>query len=82
MAREAPYRLSIANANVPDMLGRISHTLGKRKINIHNMLNKSKGEIAYTLVDTDNEVPSEVLDELRRTSGVLHVRYLPVDAYC
>jgi D-3-phosphoglycerate dehydrogenase len=46
------------------------------------MLNKSKGEIAYTLVDTDNEVPSEVLDELRRTSGVLHVRYLPVDAYC
>jgi D-3-phosphoglycerate dehydrogenase len=82
MAREAPYRLSIANANVPDMLGRISHTLGKRKINIHNMLNKSKGEIAYTLVDTDNEVQSDVLDELRRTSGVLHVRYLPVDAYC
>ena len=82
MAREAPYRLSIANANVPDMLGRISHTLGKRKINIHNMLNKSKGEIAYTLVDTDNEVPEDVLDELRRTSGVLAVRYLPVDAYC
>ena len=82
MAREAPYRLSIANANVPDMLGRISHTLGKRKINIHNMLNKSKGEIAYTLVDTDNEVQSDVLDELRRTTGVLHVRYLPVDAYC
>ena len=82
MAREAPYRLSIANANVPDMLGRISHTLGKRKINIHNMLNKSKGEIAYTLVDTDNEVPEDVLDELRRTDGVLAVRYLPVDAYC
>ena len=82
MAREAPYRLSIANANVPDMLGRISHTLGKRKINIHNMLNKSKGEIAYTLVDTDNEVPDDVLDELRRTPGVLAVRYLPVDAYC
>jgi D-3-phosphoglycerate dehydrogenase len=82
MAREAPYRLSIANANVPDMLGRISHTLGKRKINIHNMLNKSKGEIAYTLVDTDTEVPEAVVDELRRTTGVLHVRYLPVDAYC
>ena len=82
MAREAPYRLSIANANVPDMLGRISHSLGKRKINIHNMLNKSKGEIAYTLVDTDNEVPEDVLDELRRTDGVLAVRYLPVDAYC
>jgi D-3-phosphoglycerate dehydrogenase / 2-oxoglutarate reductase len=79
MAREAPYRLAIANANVPDMLGRISHTLGKRKINIHNMLNKSKGEMAYTLVDTDTAVPAEVTEELRRTDGVLAVRYLPVD---
>ena len=82
MAREAPYRLAIANANVPDMLGRISHTLGKRKINIHNMLNKSKGEMAYTLVDTDTEVSDDVLEELRKTTGVLAVRYLPVDATC
>lgn len=79
MGREAPFRLAIANANVPDMLGRISHTLGKRKINIHNMLNKSKGEMAYTLVDTDNPVPGEVTEELCRTDGVLAVRYLPVD---
>jgi D-3-phosphoglycerate dehydrogenase len=79
MAREAPYRLSIANANVPDMLGRISHTLGKRKINIHNMLNKSKGEMAYTIVDTDTEVPDEVVDELCKLNGVLAVRYLPLD---
>jgi len=79
MAREAPYRLAIANANVPDMLGRISHTLGKRKINIHNMLNKSRGEMAYTLVDADNEVPREVVDELCSTAGVLAVRYLPVE---
>src|SRR5216110_1968513 len=79
MAREAPYRLAIANANVPDMLGRISHTLGKRKINIHNMLNKSKGEMAYTLVDTDTAVGKEVIDELCHTHGVLAVRYLPAD---
>lgn len=79
MAREAPYRLAIANANVPDMIGRISHALGKRKINIHNMLNKSKGDMAYTLVDADSEVPSEVVDELRKLNGVLAVRYLPVD---
>ena len=78
MPREAPYRLAIANANVPDMLGRISHTLGKRKINIHNMLNKSKGEMAYTLVDTDSAVPDGVLDELCNLDGVLAVRYLPV----
>jgi len=78
LAREAPYRLAIANANVPDMLGRISHCLGKRKINIHNMLNKSKGEMAYTLVDTDSPVPAAALEELSGLSGVLAVRYLPV----
>jgi D-3-phosphoglycerate dehydrogenase len=79
MAREAPYRLAIANANVPDMLGRISHTLGKNKINIHNMLNKSKGEMAYTLVDMDTPVSGEIIKELCAIHGVLEVRYLPVD---
>ena len=79
MPREAPYRLAISNANVPDMLGRISHALGKRKINIHNMLNKSKGEMAYTLVDTDTAVEKQVIDELCHTQGVLAVRYLPAD---
>jgi D-3-phosphoglycerate dehydrogenase len=78
LPREVPYRLAIANANVPDMLGRISHTLGKRKINIHNMLNKSKGDMAYTLVDTDTPVTAEALKELEDLNGVLAVRYLPV----
>ena len=79
MAREAPYRLAIANANVPDMLGRISHALGRRKINIHNMLNKSKGEMAYTLVDVDSPVPAEAVTELAELNGVLAVRYLPIE---
>lgn len=79
LPREAPYRLAIANANVPDMLGAISHALGRRKINIHNMLNKSKGEMAYTLVDADSPVPAAVVDELCSLNGVLAVRYLPLD---
>ena len=79
MPREAPYRVAIANANVPDMLGSISHALGRRKINIHNMLNKSRGEMAYTIVDADSPVPSEVIKELAELNGVLAVRYLPVD---
>ena len=79
LPREAPFRLAIANANVPDMLGAISHALGRRKINIHNMLNKSKGEMAYTLVDADSPVPQAVVDELAALGGVLAVRYLPVD---
>ena len=79
MPREAPFRLAIANANVPDMLSSISHALGRRKINIHNMLNKSRGEMAYTLVDADSPVPSEVIKELAGLNGVLCVRYLPVE---
>jgi D-3-phosphoglycerate dehydrogenase / 2-oxoglutarate reductase len=79
MPRESPYRLAIANANVPDMLGSISHALGKRKINIHNMLNKSKGEMAYTIVDADTPVPAEAVKELAGLNGVLAVRYLPAD---
>ena len=80
MGRESPYRLAVANANVPDMLARISHALGGRGLNIHNMLNKSRGETAYTLVDVDSPVPEEVVEELRAMSGVLAVRYLPLEA--
>ena len=77
IARESPFRLAIANANVPNMLARISQTMGGRGINIRNMLNKSRGEMAYTLVDVDSAVPSEALEELRGIEGVLTVRYLP-----
>jgi len=76
MPRESPYRLAIANANVPDMLAGISHALGARGINIHTMLNKSRGEMAYTLVDVDTPVSEAVLGELRAIGGVLGVRYL------
>jgi D-3-phosphoglycerate dehydrogenase len=76
MPRESPYRLAIANANVPNMLARISNAMGSRKINIHNMLNKSRGEMAYTLVDVDSPVPRAAIDELCEIQGVLKVRYL------
>jgi D-3-phosphoglycerate dehydrogenase len=79
MGRESPYRLAIANANVPDMLARISHAMGERGINIHNMLNKSRGEVAYTLVDVDSPVPHGALAALRAIDGVLAVRYLPLE---
>ena len=77
IARESPYRLAIANANVPNMLARISQAMGDRRINIRNMLNKSRGEMAYTLVDVDQAVPADAIEELRRIEGVLSVRYLP-----
>jgi D-3-phosphoglycerate dehydrogenase / 2-oxoglutarate reductase len=77
LSREAPFRVAIANANVPNMLGQISTAMAQAGLNIHDMLNKSKGEMAYTLVDVDSGVPGELLDELARIKGVLSVRYLP-----
>jgi D-3-phosphoglycerate dehydrogenase len=75
--REAPYRVAIANANVPNMLGQISTAMARAGLNIHDMLNKSKGEMAYTLVDVDSKVPDALLAELSQINGVLSVRYLP-----
>jgi isopenicillin-N epimerase len=57
MERESPGRVAIANANVPNMLGQISTTMANAGLNIHNMVNKSRGEMAYTLVDVDIALP-------------------------
>jgi len=77
--RRTAHRLICANANVPNMLGQISTTMASAGLNIHNMLNKSKGEMAYTLVDADSPVPAEAIKELAELNGVLAVRYLPAD---
>ena len=79
MPRESSFRVAIANANVPNMLAGISNAMGAGGLNIHTMLNKSRGEMAYTLVDVDSAVPEAVIVELRNIDGVLAVRYLPVD---
>ena len=77
MGRESAYRVAIANANVPNMLGQISTAMAGAGLNIHNMVNKSRGDMAYTLVDVDSAVAAPVLDALRAIEGVLSVRYLP-----
>ncbi|MFA6971594.1 MAG: phosphoglycerate dehydrogenase [Gallionella sp.] len=78
MPRESAYRLAVANANVPNMLGQISTSLAKAGINIHTMMNKSRGEMAYTLVDTDSAVPGELIAQIEAIQGVLMVRNLPL----
>ncbi|HEX4236218.1 MAG TPA: phosphoglycerate dehydrogenase [Caldimonas sp.] len=78
MARESAYRVAIANANVPNMLGQISTAMARAGLNIHNMVNKSRGDMAYTLVDVDSPVLPEVQAGIAAIDGVLAVRYLPV----
>jgi len=80
MARESVFRVGIANANVPNMLGQISTALAKAGVNIHNMTNKSRGEMAYTLVDIDTALSDTVIAQIAAIPGVLMVRALPLEA--
>jgi D-3-phosphoglycerate dehydrogenase len=80
MPRESPYRVAIANANVPNMLGQISPAMALAGLNIHNLVNKSRGEMAYTLVDVDSPVEARVIDAIGAIDGVLSVRAIPADA--
>jgi D-3-phosphoglycerate dehydrogenase len=70
--------VAIANANVPNMLGQISTAMAQVGLNIHNMLNKSRGEVAYTLVDVDSPIPAAAVDALAAIDGVLAVRLIPI----
>ena len=67
-------RLSIANRNVPNMVGQISTALAMHRINIADLLNKSRGEYAYTLIDADGAIGAEVLAEIGAIEGVLAAR--------
>ena len=77
MARESPFRVAIANANVPNMLGQISTTMANAGLNIHTMVNKSRGETAFTLVDVDSPIKPAVIKAIAAIEGVLSVRSIP-----
>ena len=77
MARESAHRIAIANANVPNMVGQISTTMAQAGLNIHNMVNKSKGEMAYTLLDLDSAAAHEVIERIAHIPGVLSIRTVP-----
>jgi D-3-phosphoglycerate dehydrogenase len=74
--RLGSYRITVANANVPNMVGQISTCLAKANLNIEDLLNKSYGELAYTIVDLDGPVSDETIAEIRSIKGVLALRNL------
>ncbi len=67
-------RIAIANSNVPNMVGQISTRLADAGLNIADLLNKSKGEIAYTLIDIDGKVPAGLVERIGSIQGVLSAR--------
>ncbi|RKZ34770.1 MAG: 3-phosphoglycerate dehydrogenase, partial [Gammaproteobacteria bacterium] len=73
MPRNSGYRMAVVNANVPNMLGQISTALADAGLNIVDMLNKSRGELAYTLTDVEEPIPDSVTDTISAIEGVLAV---------
>ena len=70
------HRISVANANVPNMVGQISTCLADAGLNIEDLLNKSIGELAYTIVDVNGPVTDETMHAIRSVDGVLALRNL------
>ena len=74
MPRTEGYRVTVANLNVPNMVGQISTLLAQANLNIVDLLNKSRGEIAYTVVDVEAPVPEATMKAVGEIDGVLNVR--------
>jgi len=74
MQRSGAQRLCVANRNVPDMIGQLSHLLGKGGVNIVHMRNESRGSVAYNLIDVEPRMPEGTLEAIRGIEGVLRVR--------
>lgn len=69
-------RITIAHKNIPNMLGQISTTLAEVAVNIKDMINKSRGDYAYTIIDLENNVNDESIAKIKNIEGVLKVRVL------
>ena len=76
LPRNGGYRMAVVNRNVPNMLGQMSTDLASVGLNIMDMLNRSRGEIAVTLIDIDRPAPEETVARIRDIPGVLSVRCL------
>jgi len=76
LPRNGGYRMAVVNCNVPNMVGQISTDLAQAGLNIVDMLNRSRGELAVTLIDIDRPCPEETARRISEIEGVLSVRCL------
>jgi D-3-phosphoglycerate dehydrogenase len=72
--QRAPYRLLVANRNIPNMVGQITTILAGQNINITDLINHHKEDYAYNIIDTEQKIPGELLDQLRNVEGIIRVR--------
>jgi D-3-phosphoglycerate dehydrogenase len=76
MPRAGSERLAITHRNIPNMVRQITKAIAEEEANIVDMLNKSKGDFAYTLIDVEEEISSSVINNIKLVEGILKVRAL------
>jgi len=78
MARGSDHRLVVCNANVPNMVGQISTILADAGLNINDMINQSRGDIAYTIVDVDSHIPVSLVETIKSLDGIMIARAIQI----
>lgn len=74
LEQRSPYRLLVSNRNVPNMVGQITSILAGANINITDLINHHKDKYAYNIIDTEQEIPQEILDRISNVDGIIRVR--------
>ena len=74
--RESRVRLCITNKNMPNILARISKLFADHNLNIENMVNRSRGDYAYTLIDTNDDVRQDIIERIEAAEGIINVRVI------
>lgn len=77
MAPSGKTRITVANKNVPNVLSQLTALVGAHGLNIDDMINKNKGDVAYNIVDVSGDVSAELLGKLKAVDGVIAVRVIP-----
>ena len=76
LERRAPFRLSAMNRNIPNMVGQITTIMAEEKINIMDLINHHRGEYAYNIIDTEQQIPEKALEKIRNVEGIIRVRVI------
>lgn len=76
LAQVGENRIVMANRNVPNIIGQITHVLAEEKINIAEMINKHKDDFAYNIIDIDSDISEGVVEKIRKIDGILMVRII------
>ena len=76
MARDSGYRITFANENVPRVLGTVLSVLADHDVNVIDMVNKSRNEMAYNIIDVATRPSQEIIDAISNAEGVMHVRVI------